>query len=199
MPSDRVLHLLGSAAEPVLGVRRAVERAQARGWEVCLGLTATAADWLADDLPALEALTGHRVKQRYRRPGDPEVWPAPNAVLLAPATFNTLNSWALGITDSWVVGFASEAIGKGVPLAAAPCVNGALVAHPQFGRSLATLRAAGVLVLPTPEGSAADAAGPTLPPGEEPGAEPPGFDWESALDAAERAVERAVERALGRT
>jgi hypothetical protein len=198
MSSDRVLHLLGSAAEPVLGVRGAVERAQALGWEVCLGLTPTAADWLADDLPALEGLTGHRVKHRYRRPGDPEVWPAPDAVLLAPATFNTLNSWALGITDSWVVGFAAEAVGKGLPLVAAPCVNSALVAHPQFGRSLATLRGAGVLVLATPEGAPADVAGVT-PPGAESGAEPPGFSWDSALDAVDRAVDRARERALRRT
>ncbi|MCX5213647.1 flavoprotein [Kitasatospora sp. NBC_00240] len=185
MPSDRVLHLLGSAAEPVLGVRAAVAHARALGWDVCLGLTPTAADWLREELDTLAELTGYPVKSRFRRPGDPEPWPAADAVLVAPATFNTLNSWALGITDTWVVGHAAEAIGKGVPLIALPRVNSALAAHPQFGRSLATLREAGVELLPNADGILADGLAP-LPSV----AGPSGFPWAKALAAVERAVPR---------
>ena len=44
---------------------------------------------------------------------------------MAPATFNTINQWALGLTEKFVVGFAAEAIGKKVPLVAMPCANAA--------------------------------------------------------------------------
>ncbi|MFE4600741.1 flavoprotein [Kitasatospora indigofera] len=193
MPSDRVLHLLGSAAEPVLGVRVAVGHARARGWDVCLGLTPTAADWLRDDLDGLAELTGHPVKSRFRRPGDPETWPAADAVLVAPATFNTLNRWALGITDNWVVGHAAEAIGTGVPLVAVPRVNSALAAHPQFGRSLATLRTAGVDVLTNADGLPTDGLLADRLPADGLAPAPSGtgnagFPWAAALAAVERAV-----------
>ncbi|XIE78417.1 flavoprotein [Streptomyces sp. SBR177] len=71
----------------------------------------------------------------------------PDAVVVAPATFNTINQWALGITDKWLVGVVAEGIGKGIPMAMMPCVNRAYVAHPQFERSIDTLQGAGVRVL----------------------------------------------------
>ena len=149
MPSTRVLYLLGSAAPPVLDIASVVEDAQGQGWDVCLGLTRTARDarWLEGYLPGLEALTGHPVRSAYKLPGEPDVWPPADAVLVAPATFNTINSWALGLTASFIVGFAAEAIGKGIPLVTMPCVNSAFLAHPQFDRSVETLRGAGVRVL----------------------------------------------------
>jgi hypothetical protein len=175
---NRVLYLLGSAAPPVLGVRSVVEAAQARGWEVCLGLTPTAAGWLEGDLSELADLTGYPVKSQHRRPGDPEVWPAADVALVAPATFNTLNSWALGLTGTWVVGFAAEAIGKGIPLVTMPCVNSALLAHPQFDRSVGVLRGAGVRVLLGEGGFVPNRPGEGIPDG---------YPWGAALDAVDRA------------
>ncbi|MGF0167733.1 flavoprotein, partial [Streptomyces koyangensis] len=93
------LYLFSSAAPPVFDVARVIGEAQADGWDVCLGLTPTAARWLADSLDGLTALTGHPVRWDYRLPGQPDVWPKPDAVIVAPATFNTINQWALGITD----------------------------------------------------------------------------------------------------
>ncbi|MFC5906669.1 flavoprotein [Streptacidiphilus monticola] len=150
MISDRapVLYLLGSAAPPVLNIAVAVEQAQAAGWSVCLGLTPTAAGWLAPYLPGLEALTGHPVRTSYKLPGEPDVWPAADVVLLAPATFNTLNRWALGLTDSFVLGYACEALGRGIPTVAQPCLNAGLAAHPAHARSLEALTAAGAQILP---------------------------------------------------
>jgi hypothetical protein len=46
--TKRVLYLLGCAAPPVQYIDRAIRDAQAQGWDVCLGLTQTAAGWLAD-------------------------------------------------------------------------------------------------------------------------------------------------------
>lgn len=142
-----MLYLFGCAAPPVFHIGDVVRDARSDGWEVCLGLTPTAAEWLADQLPALEEQTGHPVRSAYKRPGEPDAWPPATVAAVAPATFNTVNQWALGITAHFVVGFVAEAIGKGIPLVAMPCVNRAFAAHPQFERSVAVLREAGVHVL----------------------------------------------------
>ncbi|MBM9624038.1 flavoprotein [Streptomyces zhihengii] len=168
------LYLFSSAAPPVFDVARVIEEAQANGWDVCLGLTPTAARWLADSLDGLAALTGHPVRWDYRLPGQPDVWPKPDAVVVAPATFNTINQWALGITDKWLVGVVAEGIGKGIPMAMMPCVNRAYVAHPQFERSIDALRSAGVRVVYGEGGFIAN----------EPGqGDPATYPWRSALDA----------------
>ncbi|MGI5041681.1 flavoprotein, partial [Streptomyces sp. JAC128] len=60
------LYLFGAAAPPVLEISGVIERAQSRGWDVCLGLTPTAARWLESDLLALEELTRHPVRSEYK-------------------------------------------------------------------------------------------------------------------------------------
>lgn len=149
-----------------------VRQAQSRGWDVAVGLTPTARNWLEAQLPELEELTGHPVKTAYRRPGQPDVLPPADAMLFAPATFNSVNSLAMGITSSWVVGFTAEAPGKGIPTVVMPCVNSALVAHPQFERSVAVLREARMQVLYGEGGFVANAPGERLP-----------YPWQAALDA----------------
>ncbi|WP_037887890.1 flavoprotein [Streptomyces sp. NRRL S-87] len=175
----RTLYLFGSAAPPLFDIAWVAEAAQARGWDVCLGLTPAAAEWVAGSVDGLSALTGHPVRSRHRRPGEPDVWPEPDAILFAPATFNTVNALALGLTDRFVVGVAAEAIGKGVPMAVMPCVNTALARHPQFDQSLATLHNAGVRTLFGEHGFAPNAPGEDVVEG---------FPWETALAAADALV-----------
>ncbi|MFD7641022.1 flavoprotein [Kitasatospora sp. NPDC059795] len=170
-----VVYLFGSAAGAVFGLPDAVREARARGWEAAVGLTPAARGWLEAQVPQLEELTGYPVKSAYRWPGRPDVLPPPDAVLFAPVTFNSFNSLALGLTTSWVVGYAAEALGKGIPVLVMPCVNEALAAHPQFARSVATLREAGAHILLGEEGTG-DGSRP--------------FPWDAGL--------RAVERVLGR-
>ncbi|MEW1901302.1 MULTISPECIES: flavoprotein [unclassified Streptomyces] len=172
--NDRTLYLFSSAASPVFDVARVVEEAQADGWDVCLGLTPTAARWLAGSLDGLAALTGHPVRWDHRLPGEPAVWPEPDAIVVAPATFNTVNRWALGLTDTWLVAVVAEGIGKRIPMAVMPCVNSAYAAHPRFGLSLDILRGAGVRVL--------YGEGGFVP--HEPGqGDPAVYPWRTALDA----------------
>ncbi|MFE7046456.1 flavoprotein [Streptomyces atratus] len=168
------LYLFASAAPPVFDVAEIIMDAQARGWHVCLGLTPTAALWLGEELPELERLTGHPVHSEYKAPREPDVWPPADVILFAPATFNTVNAWGLGLTDRFVVGVVAEAIGKQIPTVAMPCVNAAYVQHPAFDRSVETLRGAGVTVL--------YGEGAFVPnqPGE---GRPEGFPWHLALDA----------------
>lgn len=176
------LYLFGAAAPPVAHIGSAITDAQARGFDVCLGLTPTAADWLAEDLAALEDLTGRPVRSEYKAPGTKDVWPKADVIAFAPITFNSVNAWALGLTTSFVVGVVAEGIGKGIPLVTMPCVNQAFVAHPQFERSVATLRSTGVEVLYGPGG---------FEPNEPGKGHPETYPWHLVLDAADRRVSRA--------
>ncbi|MEW1862382.1 MULTISPECIES: flavoprotein [unclassified Streptomyces] len=169
----RTLYLFASAAPPVFDVARVIESAQRAGWDVCLGLTPTAARWLGDSLDGLAVLTGHPVRWEYKLPGQPDVWPPADVVVVAPATFTTINAWAAGITDKFVVGVAAEAIGKGTPLIAMPCLNAAYARHPAFERSVGELRLAGVRVLHGPGG---------FEPGPPEGDDPVGYPWHLLLE-----------------
>ncbi|MFE7515450.1 flavoprotein [Streptomyces sp. NPDC057540] len=163
------LYVFASAAQPVFDIARVIEDAQADGWDVCLGLTPTAARWLAGSLDGLAALTGHPVRWDDRLPGEPEVWPAASAILFAPASFAAVNQWALGTADTFVVEVVAEAVGLGIPMVAMPCVSAAHVRHPQFERSVETLRGAGVSVVVPQEPD-------------------PGFPWPLALSAVRERI-----------
>lgn len=179
--TSRTLYLFGSAAPPVFDVAAVIEDAQQRGFDVCLGLTPTAARWLDGQLPELEELTGHPVRSEYKLPGEPDVWPKADVILFAPATFNTVNAWALGITRDFVVGVVAEGIGKQIPMVAMPCVNAAYVQHAQFERSVAELRAMGVQVLYGEDGFVPNQPGQS---------KPREYPWHLALDAAERIAKK---------
>ena len=170
-----MLYVVACAAPPVLHVRMLLDQAAERGWDVCLVVTPTAAVWLADRAGGLATATGHPVRSAYKLPGEPDVLPPPDAVVVAPATSNTINKWAAGISDNLALGLITEAIGKGLPLVALPCVNDAQAAHPAFARSAWELRDAGVSVVTRAE------VGDTSP-GE--------FRWHLALDALDALGER---------
>jgi phosphopantothenoylcysteine synthetase/decarboxylase len=174
--ADRVLYLFGSAAPPVFDIAQVIRDAQNRGFDVCLGLTPTAARWLAPQQAELEQLTGHPVRSDYKLPGEPDVWPKADVIAVAPATFNTMNAWALGITRDFVVGVVAEGIGKGIPLVAMPCVNAAYAQHRQFERSVTELRDMGVRVLYGEDGFVPNQPGQGRP--EE-------YPWHAVLDAVE--------------
>ncbi|MCF6526199.1 flavoprotein [Streptomyces sp. JJ36] len=173
-----VLYLLGCAAPPVLDIARVARDARSEGWEVCVGLTPTARDWLVGSLGELEEVTGWPVRSAPRRPDETELWPSADVAVVAPATLNTVNTCALGLTPSFVTAYVAEAIGKRWPLVLMPCVNAAYATHPQFARSIGTLRGAGVRVLYGPGGFVPKA------PGE---GRPEEYPWDVALKAARSA------------
>ncbi|MGW7639462.1 flavoprotein [Streptomyces decoyicus] len=180
--SRPVLYLFGSAAPPVQQFPDVVRRAQAAGFDVCVGLTPTSARWLKSEVSLLEDLTGHPVRSEYKQPTEVDVWPKADVIMFAPVTFNSMNHWALGLTNHFVIGVVAEGIGKRIPTVAMPCVNAAYVQHPQFVRSLETLRNAGVSVLYGPGG---------FEPNEPGTGRPEGYPWHLPLAAAVRIVESA--------
>lgn len=72
--------------------------------------------------------------------------PPADAIAAAPATFNMMNEWAAGISDTLVLGILCEAYGFGIPTAILLYLNSAQAAHPAYRQSLDRLREMGVLI-----------------------------------------------------
>jgi len=126
-----------------------IDLAQQAGWDVCAVTTPDGRRFV--DAPALAAQTGHPVRSQYKSPGDPDVLPSADAMVVAPATVNTINKWAAGIADTLALGLLVEGQGRGLPIAAMPYTNRAMAAHPAFRDSLSRLRSWGVRVLFGPD------------------------------------------------
>jgi phosphopantothenoylcysteine synthetase/decarboxylase len=172
----RFLSLVVCGAGPASDVGRLVSRALERGWTVQVIATPAALDFV--DLTEIEAQTGAPVRSQYRKLGEPRSRPS-DAIIVAPATYNTINKWAQGISDTYALGVLAETPGMGVPIVVLPFVNSALAARAPFRHSVDSLRREGVRVL--------------LGPGHvEPHRPHTGGDliasypWHLALDEAER-------------
>jgi phosphopantothenoylcysteine synthetase/decarboxylase len=145
----RVLYAIACAAPPARQITRLIEPAQKAGWDVCLLVTPSATRFV--DMDSLEKLTGHPVRSEYKEPGTPDVLPPPDAIIVAPATLNTINKWAAGICDTLPLGILVEAIGKKMPTVALPFTNYAHAAHPVFAENVKKLRSWGIQVLYGPD------------------------------------------------
>ncbi len=141
--SDRpVLYVIGTAAPPVRDLANACRLVTAAGWQPYVTLTPTAAGWV--DIDELVRVTGHPVRVEPRRPGESDPFPPTVAVLAAPLTFNTINKWAAGVSDTVALGLLNELLSAGPTIIAAPCVKPVLRAHPAYEPSVRILRSAGV-------------------------------------------------------
>ncbi|GAB2942190.1 flavoprotein [Micromonospora polyrhachis] len=140
-----VLYVIACGSPLAREVGRLVALGQADGWDVCVVTTPDGRKFV--DGPALARQTGHPVRTTYKNPGDPDVLPPPDAIIVGPATVNTVNKWAAGITDTLALGLLVESQGKGLPIVAMPFTNAAMAGHPAFQAGLARLRAWDVTVL----------------------------------------------------
>lgn len=131
-------------------VESGVQAAQQAGWSICSILTPSARKFI--DADRLAHLTGYPVRSEYKHPDEPDVLPRADAIVVFPATFNTINKWAMGISDTLVVGLLSEYTGLKMPVIAVPCfkTGGGLDTNPAFLRSVRLLRRAGVSVVYEP-------------------------------------------------
>jgi len=182
MASNRgLLSVVVSGAAAAADVSTLVKQALDRGWEVQVIATPSALAFF--DAAKIESLTGSPVRSQHRAPGTPRSR-VPDALIVAPATFNLLNQWALGIADSYALAVLAEQTGMGLPIVVLPAVSAPLASRPQFAKSLRALRAEGVSIITGPhstvleesaaleDGAADDAAVEGL------------FPWHQALDEA---------------
>jgi SAM-dependent methyltransferase len=140
----RVLSVIACGAGPAAAIGTLVKKAIDRGWTVQVIATPSALEFF--DAAEIEKETGTPVRSQYSKPGAPRSR-IPDAIIVAPATFNTVNQWALGIADTYALGVLAEQTGLGIPIVVLPFVSDALASRPQFKRSVKALRAEGVSIL----------------------------------------------------
>lgn len=128
------------AAGPATDVATLVQAAREAAWTVNVLATPAALSFL--DLPSLEDLSGFPIRAQARDPATPrdKAVPTTTAILIAPATFNTINKLAAGIADNYALTIVAEAIGKGTPTVVVPFVNAALASRLAYRQSLNMLR-----------------------------------------------------------
>src|ERR1022692_1608873 len=148
MPDARrppVLYVVACGGRPSGHLAEFVSFAQLQGWDVCVIATPDATKFL--EAPKLAEQTGHPVRSRYKQPDEPDVLPPADAFVVAPATFNTINKWARGSSDTLALGLLNEATGGGLPIVGAPRLGAAPPRPPAFQRSIADLREWGVDII----------------------------------------------------
>ncbi|HEX2772411.1 MAG TPA: flavoprotein [Micromonosporaceae bacterium] len=151
-----VLHLVACGAGPAGDLEPFVKTCQDQGWDVWLVATPAAAAFV--DRATMADLTGHPVHIDWPAPDEAQPPPPAGAVAVAPATFNTINKLAYGLSDSYALGLVHEAIALGLPIVTVPAPGEALARHPAFAESVGRLRTWGVSVLFRPP---YDQRGPT--------------------------------------
>lgn len=179
---SRVLYVITCATPAARDVGKLVDLAHERGWRVCVIATPSALAFI--DQAALEDQTGFPVRHRYKQPGSADVLPSADAMIVGGASFNTINKWALGISDTLALGLITEGIGLGIPIVALPFLNAAQAAHPNFARNVELLRSAGVAVLLGPDGYE-----PHVP--HQGSKHLHKYPWQVALDAVEGIADRS--------
>ncbi len=140
-----VLYIVACGGRPAGQLVPFVRFAQDEGWDVCVIVTPDGTKFL--DMAPLADLTGHPVRVQYKHPDEPDVLPSPDAFVVAPATFNTVNKMVAGNSDTLALGLLNEAIGIGLPIIVVPWPNVQLARHPAFDRSVTLLREWGVTML----------------------------------------------------
>ncbi len=151
VPPRKILYIIACGSPVARFVSNLVAQAQQADWTVCVITTPQGTKFL--DLSLLEQMTGYPIRSEYKQPNEPDILPPPDALIVFPMTFNTLNKWALGITDSLAVGLLCEYTGLRRPILAVPVTGEGLSYHPAFRRSLRMLRSYGIHLLDQPEAS----------------------------------------------
>lgn len=141
---QKTLYVVVCAAGPASEAGTLVRLAQEQGWTVQVIATPAAVSFI--DVEALEKQTGHRVRSQHRAQGDPRS-PKADAIIVAPATFNTINKLANGIADNYALDVVNEAIGLQVPVIVLPFINTAYAKRYPLKSSIEKLQSEGVPVL----------------------------------------------------
>jgi phosphopantothenoylcysteine synthetase/decarboxylase len=143
------LYVIVCATGPSPGVGDLIGQAFSAGWkDVQVVATPQALDFI--DTAAIEEQTGHPVRSRYRKPSEPKP-PRPEAIIVAPASYNTINKFAAGIADTYPLGLLAEAPGLGIPVVILPSLGESLAQRLPFRRSVDQLRNEGVRVIEPPD------------------------------------------------
>lgn len=170
-----VEHLRTDLVEPLLDA----------GHTVAVTLTPTAFKWLeaTGDTERIASATGLPVRAASRLPSEPSPHPRLDAIVVAPATFNSTAKIALGLADNQALTLVTESLTV-VPVVLFPRINAAHAEHPAWAGHMSALRSAGVELIEGPE------VWPLYRPREAPPGRP--LPWASIIDAVQSAAGRRL-------
>ncbi|MEU8894923.1 flavoprotein [Nocardia sp. NPDC048505] len=140
-----VLYAIATGSTAARDIGKLVELAQSDDWEVCVVTSPAGRRFV--DVAALERQTGYPVRSEYKEPDAPDLLPPADAMIVAPVTSNSLAKWAAGISDTLPLGLLVEAVGKGLPVVAAPFSNRAQLEFPAIQEAITRLAEWGVIVV----------------------------------------------------
>jgi len=170
--TGRLLCLVICGAGPAKHFMTPIRLALSHDWQIQVIATEAAIPFI--DADAIRAETSRPVMSEPHAPGAPRS-PRADAVLVAPATFNTINKLALGIADTYALDRLHEAIGLHIPFVLCPFANSGYTERICYKESIDRLTKEGVVVV-----------------GDEPHKPGQGSDlhppWERALQTLERLV-----------
>ncbi|HET6481319.1 MAG TPA: flavoprotein [Actinoplanes sp.] len=178
---DKTLLIIICGAGPAPHAGRLISLANKTGWTTRVIATAAAVKMV--NVAALEAFAGSPVRTDFNPNGrgtGAASSSSADALIIAPATYNTINKLAGGVNDSYPLNIVAEALGRRTPTAILPFVNTALAARRPFLNAVADLRSEGAKVLFGP--------GQWMPhPPGTGGAHLDSFPWGMALEAINQA------------
>lgn len=177
MSEPAALYLVVTGAPLTRRIEEAVDTAVTRGWTPVVIATEAALEWL--DPTSLRARKVP-VLTTARSPAEPKRQPPADAVLVAPATFNTVNKLAGGIADTYPLGVLAEAIGTGTRMIMVPFVNEKLAGHPIWPESVRRLRSATGVSIMDPRTGRLDELTPIVPGSGEAVADR--FEWDRPIE-----------------
>lgn len=136
------LYLIVCAAAPAAHADALVQSARSQSWDVWVIATPATRDFA--DFALLQQASGHPVRTSYNKPGsDSARMPNADALVVAPASMNTIGKWANGISDSLATGILAESFGFGIPMVALPFVSDAQARNPAYLRNVTFLQESG--------------------------------------------------------
>lgn len=147
--SQPVLYIIACGGRPTGDLPAFLAYARELDWDTCVIATPAALKFM--DLDKTAEAAGRPVRYDYKQPDEPDAFPPPDAMIIAPATFNSINKWAHGSSDTLALGVMNEAIGLHIPIIAVPFPSTALAQHPAFLESVQRLRTWGIDVLFDPD------------------------------------------------
>ncbi|GAA1873968.1 flavoprotein [Myceligenerans crystallogenes] len=152
---------------------RFLPMATERGWDVHVLTTAQAIGTFPEVIEQIESVTGRPVRADFHTTVGYSL-PDPDAVVVAPASYNTVTKLALGIADTYVLTRLTEQIGRGIPIVIGPYINEKFAKHPTYEPTLERLRSWGLKIVIGPD-----------EPHQSGGGAAETFPWAELLDAIE--------------
>ncbi|KAK7437499.1 hypothetical protein VKT23_018571 [Stygiomarasmius scandens] len=180
---SKYVQIVICAAGPAKDAATLIALAKKELWDIQVVATENAIAMLPQaDHQALRDATG-QISLRGTYATEGEQRRRADAIIVAPATVNTVSHMALVLCSNYVTSMLNEAIGKSIPIIVLPSLKKDISDRPAFRAHIESLREEGVQIL---LGEEYGGINPTNQSSKD-GPLPP-FPWYLAIDAARKAM-----------